>query len=192
MNQVFVKMNQQGETAQEALNKNVKMMLELTSTVQARIPHHAKALRKQMDKRCRVCGKYDKKTSKKCSCCETAYYCCREHQKQHWKNGHREKCGNIKQKPPQDVKNFQLDVNIHKLIKMKNNEASVMLAPNCIWECFGEGKNSEGKPVYLLRTMDRKDFWNIIRDMKVENTQVRDYCERLKTGGIWVYKKFIM
>jgi hypothetical protein len=46
------------------------------------------ALRKTQ-KNCRVCGVPSKKKCDKC----IAYYCCREHQLQDWKAGHKKTCG---------------------------------------------------------------------------------------------------
>lgn len=49
----------------------------------------ASILTKTVKNRCAVC---DIECTKKCSKCQSVYYCCVEHQMTHWKSGHKKLC----------------------------------------------------------------------------------------------------
>ena len=50
-------------------------------------------------RKCALCGvtaaEKEKKSLDKCSGCNSVFYCCKEHQRTHWKNGHKAECKKI-------------------------------------------------------------------------------------------------
>lgn len=47
--------------------------------------------------RCVICGLHSTKT---CSICKCAYYCCKKHQTRDWREWHKQHCGKIYKRPP--------------------------------------------------------------------------------------------
>jgi len=70
-----------------------KMKFPLPLPKQATMEKEQKTFLKNLagKRSCELCGE-KKKSLRQCARCESVWYCCRDHQKKHWKAGHKKEC----------------------------------------------------------------------------------------------------
>ena len=162
----------------------------LSTTV--RIPkqdHIIKELKKQkcdFIKTCQneTCGKkYTKDTKqnfKLCSKCKTAYYCCKECQKEDWCN-HKKDCGFIGVKAsevPSVNKDCLTSLNIHKNFK----KDTMLNQIGMYWLC-----NSQDEDSYYFKTIKQEEFENkYLKYINNTGDAIAHYREEIKKRSLYV------